>query len=206
MNCIILGDKFQKRMKSKGCVGLIKNNNRCIIQNQHKILKQIFDTELKIIYVYGFESKRLNAFITKNEELSDDILLIYNKNYELYNHAHSLFLCRDYLDDDCLIIFGDSILSSKTFTKFDKSIGSQIFINKNARNKLGCVIQNSEIQNISYDLDNYLSEIYFISKKDAQELAKLLSNTDIHNYFIFEILNKMIDNRCVIKPFYVRGQ
>ena len=39
MNIIVLGDKFQKRMKSKGCVGLIKINNKSIIQLQHKTIK-----------------------------------------------------------------------------------------------------------------------------------------------------------------------
>jgi hypothetical protein len=201
MNFIILGDKFQKRMKSKGCVGLIKINNKNILQYQHKIIKQVFP-EANIIYVYGFEGKRFYSFINKNDILSSDITGIYNPQFDQYNHSYSLFLAQEFLNDNCMILFGDTIISKKTFDKFKTTNGSQIFLNRKQKNKLGCVINNERIEHISYDLDNYLSEIYYLTKDHANTLKQLLDNKIYHNYFIFEMINKLIDLDQKILPFF----
>lgn len=201
MNIIVLGDKFQKRMKSKGCVGLIKINNKSIIQLQHKIIKHLFP-ESKIVYVYGFEGKRLHTFLTKNTLLNNDIMAVYNSHYEKYNNAYSLSLIADFLDDDCLILFGDTIISKKTFAKFNTNNGSQVFLSKKNKNRLGCIINDGKIENISYDLDNYLSEIYYLTKEDMLTIKHLLNNKINSNYFIFEIINKLIDMDKPIYPFF----
>lgn len=201
MNIIILGDKFQKRMKSKGCVGLIRLNNKNIIQHQHKILRQIFPSA-NIVYVYGFESKRFQSFINKNLVLSQDIETIYNENYEQYNNAYSLYLASSFLNDDCLIMFGDAIISKKTFDKFHSNKSSQIFINKKSKSRLGCIINESGIENIAYDLDNYLTDIYYLSFPHAHMIKNLLENKSNYNCFIFEIINKLIDAGQHIDPFF----
>lgn len=205
MNIIILGDKFQKRMKSKGCVGLIKINNKNIIQYQYKILKQIFPSA-NIIYVYGFESKRFNTFIEKNSEINSNIKVIYNQNYEQFNSAYSLSLASDFLNDSCIIIFGDTIISKKTFQKFIPNENSQIFLSTKYKNKLGCIISDSRVTNISYDLDNYLSDIYYLSRNDSQTIQELLNHKINYNCFIFEIINKLIDMNHKIVPFFSEHQ
>lgn len=200
MNFLILGDKFQKRMKSKGCVALIKTHNKNIIQSQYNIIKKVFP-KAKIIYVYGFDSKRFITFLDKQKDLSD-IITINNPCYEDKNYGYSLFLLQQYLNDDCFIMFGDNIISKCIFNKFDISKGSQVFISKD-KNKLGCIINQNKIENISYDLDNYLSQIYYISKNDARVLQNLIKNPKYHNYFIFEIMNKMIDLNRNILPLMI---
>lgn len=204
MNCIILGDKFQKRMKSKGCVGLIKHNNKCAIQHQYRVLKTYFP-DANIVYVYGFESKRFSSFVQKSVDLGPGITLIHNKQYEEYNNAYSLFLSREFLQDDCLILFGDYIPPSKLFNKFDRSCGSQVFITTNSKTKLGCIIQNNLIQNIAYDLDNYLNDIYYLSSKESSIIKNYLDDKKFHNYFVFELINKLIDANYSVRPFYCKG-
>lgn len=205
MNFVILGDKFQKRMKSRGCVGLIKINNKTIIQHQYKNIKSVFP-EANIIYVYGFESKKFINFINKNPSLQTDIITINNPNYETTNSTLSLYLASQYLNDDCFITFGDNLLNSSVFHKFDQNNGSQVFINKKHKNKIGCIINNDTVENIAYDLDNYLSEIYYLSKEDCHILQNLIDNAKYHNYFIFEILNKLIDQNRLIKPFFINSK
>ena len=202
MNFIILGDKFQKRMKSRGCVGLIKINNKTILQHQHKSIKSIFP-EANIVYVHGFESKKFINFLSKSSCLQKEIITIHNPNYEINNSVYSLYLAKEYLSDDCFIMFGDNLLGNNIFDKFNRQNGSQIFINKKSKNKIGCVINENNIENISYDLDNYLSEIYFLQKQDSESLKLLINNDKYHNYFIFEIFNKLIDQQKNIKPFFI---
>jgi hypothetical protein len=42
MNIIILGDKFQKRMKSKGCTALLDYNKKPLFYYQYNIIRSIF--------------------------------------------------------------------------------------------------------------------------------------------------------------------
>ena len=203
MNIIILGDKYQKRMKSKGCVGLIKINSKNILQLQHRVLRQVFP-EANIVYVYGFEGKKFNSFINKSTLLDNDIISIYNPYYETYNNSYSLSLTKDFLNDDCLILFGDLILSKKIFDKFINKNDSQIFISKQNKNRLGCIINDNKIENISYDLDNYLTDIYYLTKFHANMIQNLLTNKINYNCFIFEIINKLVDMNQNIKPLFLQ--
>jgi len=200
MNIIIIADKYQKRMKSKGCVGLIKYRNKNILSHQYKILQHIFPKS-NIIYIYGFDNKRLVNYIDKKKQEYANIQLIYNSQYNIYNNAYSLYLAKNFLNDDCIIFFGDNIIKSSTFEDFKITQESQIFIDNKSKNKIGCIINNHQVHNISYDLDNILSEIYFISKSQITLFKNLISDNNNYNYFIFEIINKMISLNQNFSPF-----
>lgn len=202
MNFIILGDKFQKRMKSKGCVGLIKTNNKPILHQQYSVIKQTFPKS-KIVYVYGFEGKKFLSFIDKNHDAYKDLIPVHNPEYDNKNTAYSLYLASKYLNDECIILFGDHILHKKSFTHFKPTQQSQIFINRKQKNKLGCIINHNKIENIAYDLDNYLSEIYYISKRHSTILKDSVNDMTNHNCFLFELINKIIDNNQDVVPRYV---
>lgn len=202
MNIIILGDKHQKRMKSKGCVGLMKHNNKNILNHQYKIIRTVFPNS-KIIYIYGFDSKRFSSYIAKNITNYHNTVFVNNHQYDTHNNVYSLDLIKNHLNEHCLIFFGDHIIQTSLFKQFHLTSESQVFINNKIKTRLGCVINNNRIDNISYDLENYLSEIYFISKNQIEHFKHLISNPKNHNHFIFEILNKMIDSNQNIKPLQV---
>lgn len=202
MNIIILADKYQKRMKSRGCVGLIKFNNKNIITHQYKLFKNKFPNA-NIIYIYGFDNKRFTSYINKNLLTYPNMTLIYNHNYDKYNNVYSLSLAKNYLNQDCLILFGEHIIKNNLFDNFKHTDESQVFINPAIKTRLGCVINHHTIENISYDLDNYLSEIYFVSKHQIETFKNLITNPAHSNHFIFEIINKMIDTNQKIIPHYI---
>jgi len=195
MNIIIIADKFQKRMKSKGCVGLIKDKkNKFLFQKQYESLKKIFP-ESNIVYVYGFDGKRMDSYVNKYEKNFLDTTFIHNEHYNNYNTAYSVYLCKEFLNNDCCILFGDNPVHKTTFKKFDPTIGSQIFLSNNAQSSLGSIIKDNTIQNIAYDLDNKLSEIYFLQKDQALSLYNCIETKQFHQYFLFELINKLIDNK-----------
>jgi len=199
MNFIILADKYNKGMKSKGCLGLLKVQKRKnIFQFQYQNIKKAFP-KCKIIYVYGFDNRRLEYFVKTNKH--KDVTYLYNKDYDKYNFTQSIGIAKEYLKGNCFITFGDIIFKHQIFEEFNLNIGSQVFVNKKTKNKLGCTLENNQICNISFDLDNYLSNIYYIHKKDIQNFAEIISNDKYKNCFIFEIINKMIDNNKVFKTF-----
>ena len=205
MNIIILGDKYQKRMKCQGCSGLLKYKEHNIIYNQYVTLLDSF-IEANIIYVYGFDAKRLVAYIDNNNLFYNRIKLVYNPDYEKYNNCYNLNLVKEYLNDDTLITFGNQPLSKSTFNNFNKNHDDvKVFINNKTKNKLGCIITSeSLVTNISYDLENYLSEIYFIPKSRIEIFKSFVNNPMYYNCFIFEIINKMIDQNIRVSPNYIK--
>lgn len=202
MNIIILADKYQKRMKSRGCVGLIKFNNKNILHHQYHTLKAKFPNA-NIIYIYGFENKRLVSYISKNILTYPNLISINNNHYDKYNNTYSLSLIENYLNNDCLIMFGDHIIKNNTFNKFKPTEESQVFINTKNKTRLGCIINENVIENISYDLNNYLSEIYFVSKNQSNLFRDFVNNPLNRNCFIFEIFNKMINHNQKVIPHYI---
>jgi len=199
MNFIILADKFNKGIKSKGCIGLLglhKRNN--IFQFQYKNIKRAFPKS-KIIYIYGFDHKKMVLFLEQNNY--SDLISIYNPDYEKYNYTHTISLANKYLNDDCFISFGDTIFKHQTFKGFSKQNRSQIFVNTKIKNQFGCTIIDNHVINISFDLQNYLSHIYYVCKKDILHFSHLVTNDKLKNCFIFEVINKMIDSQITFNPF-----
>jgi choline kinase len=203
MNFIIIGDRFQKRMKSKGCVGLIKINHKTIFDIQYKYIKKYFPLS-RITYISGFDHKRFIAHIDKHNNKYEDLNIVYNSKFNEYNYGYSLSLIKHYLTQDTIISFGDVIFNNTTFKKFQENFGSQIFVTKD-KTELGCIITDNSIKNIAYDLNNYLSNIYYLSHSDSLSMKNLFDIKDnkYRNFFIFELINILIDKKSNFKPFFI---
>lgn len=196
MNCVILGDKFHKGQKHLGCDALIKYSGRkTYFKNQYETIKKSFPSA-KIIYVYGFDYKSIEKDLV---DAYDDVIWIFNEKFNHTGFGNSIAMTKRYIEKNTLLMFGDTLLSESYFKNFNKS-DSQIFINKKTESKVGCVIENNTITNLSYGLDNYLSGIYYINKNNAEDLYYLVDNKKLENYFVFEIINKMIEKNITFYP------
>lgn len=202
MNCIIIGDKYQKGMKSKGCSALMRMNKQStIIDNQYDTLTNLFD-DLNITYIYGFDAKRLLDFV---EQKKYNIDMVYNQDYEKYNDGYSLGLVSDKLDGDTLVLLGYQTLTSKISKKIDGlKHNSGVFVTNNMSDpKIGCVIHDNSITTFNFGLSNYIYDIYYINKECSSYLKSILSTNKHHNYFLFELLNKILDSGLTIKPIVI---
>ncbi len=198
MNCIIMGDKYKKGMKSKGCAGLIPHGRNTIFHTQYSVIKNNF-TNCRIIYIAGFESKKIQSVIEKSYQ---DVCFVNNDQYDLKNEIYSLFLSKDFLNDNTIIISGYNILNDKIFKSFNFKDGSQVFISESKDSEIGCTIHDNEILNIDFGLDNPISDIYYIEASHIDCFKRMIEDKIYHNYFLFELINKMIDQNLHIKPFY----
>lgn len=201
MNCIILGDKYQKGMKSKGCSALMKANKKTtILDNQYELLTSNFQ-DISITYVYGFDSKRLLEFIENGKYNMD---MIYNKDYEKYNDAFSMSLVANKLNDDTLIVLGYQTLTSKILKKLYSLKDSKVFVSTEIQDpKIGCIIYDNDITTFNFGLNNHVYDIYYLDKKCSTYLKDMLQTTKYHNYFLFELLNKLLDSGLTIKPIMI---
>jgi hypothetical protein len=193
INIIILGDKYQKGKKSKGCPALIYQDKKTILEHQINSIDKIIPNN-KITYVCGFENEKLKIFIEKNN-LTNKVSLIENKDYLKYNESYSLGLAIENITNanPILILSGYYIPHINNFNSIDLS-KSTIFIDTNKKTKLGCIINNDKIvENIFFDLENYIQDIYLIQKSGADRIKNLLSTKMYNNAFLFEIINNLID-------------
>lgn len=206
MNTIIIGDKYQKGMKSRGCPGLLKiNKTTNIIEQQYTLLRKSFDDN-NITYVGGFEFRKLQNFLTTTvkDKAKLDIKLLFNEKYEEYNELHALSLAIDEITDDTIIMSGYTVLDKKTLYNLNKQNYSQVMISKHNTSKSpGCIIDHNSVTNISFDLPNSIVNSFFIKKKDVHILKEYLQNSLYRNYFLFEIINKLIDEQVIFKPLFV---
>lgn len=191
MNLIILGDKYRRGKKSKGCQGLISYKKSKIINYQIQFFQKFFDLN-NIIYIGGHEFKSLKSYIKHN--LNDSINLIYNHKYEETNDGYSINLIRDFLNNNCLFIRGDTIPPNSL--KLLQKDRSTVFSTKsNINSELGFAHTQDKILHIDFDLPNIIhDDIYYIEKNDMKLLKILLQTQPLDNSFLFEILNKMIDS------------
>lgn len=195
MNIIILGDKYRKGNKNQGCIGLVKvNKHTNLLQQQYKSIRSSFEGS-HIYYVYGFEHKKFNLYIENNK---DNISYIYNQYYEKLNEGFSLAKTINKLSAGTLIIDGSNILSSKAFANFDHEV-SQVFIDKTNKSNIGCTINHNLVENIFYDLDICVHNMFYIAKKDLPILKNELANPKSHNMFLFELMNICINNGVAFK-------
>lgn len=191
MNIIILADRYKKGMKSKGCVGLLQYNKKeNIFQKQYKEIK-LHNSDHKIVYVIGFESKKFLNFLKKST-VDYDIDLIDNKLYPNRNAGFSLYLIKEFLSDNCLIIDGNIIISSSILDDITKNNESKVFIGSKNSN-IGCIISNHMIDTLNIDLDNKIYDAYYLNKQASESLANML-NANYFNSFLFELINKVIDS------------
>jgi CTP:phosphocholine cytidylyltransferase-like protein len=190
MNIVILGDRYRKGNKNQGCIGLIKiNKSTNLLQQQYKSIRTSFDNA-NIYYVYGFEYKKFGMYVQNNKY---DICYIYNQHYEKLNEGFSIANIIPKLDEGTLIIDGSNILSAKAFANFDSEV-SQVFIDKTNKSNIGCIINHNVVENIFYDLNTSIHNMFYVSQKDLPILKNELMNPKTHNMFLFEIMNNCINN------------
>jgi len=206
MNCIILGDKYQNGMKSRGCSALLRISSKTTnIDHQCSILSSIFDNP-NVLYVYGFDNKKFIEFVNKS---TLNINIIYNEYYNNYNEAFSLSLVKDNLKNDATLIIDGYQKINKTILKkikLDREY-SYVFVDKNTKHdpeSVGCIInKNNCIESLSLDLDNAIQNIYYLNENCSKTLSEILENKRNYNNFIFELLNKLIDHGHKIKPIQI---
>lgn len=199
MNILILGDKYEKGKKSQGSQALISYNSKLkYIDHQHNTLQEWFP-KANIYYVYGLGDKKFLSYYNNNKKLGT-IGIVYNPEYEIKNDVYSVYLCKEnVLSEQLLIIYGNSSIKKNQIQKILKSQKSSIFRNPdNTISDIGCVYQNNTVLNIAYDLDTKISNMYYICKKDMDYFKSAIYNHNHHNKFLFEIFNMMIDEKISI--------
>ena len=118
MKALILNSGMGKRLKgltTNKPKAMIKiNDNETIISRQLKILKAYGTSD--IVITTGHCGKELINYCY-NLELGLNYTFVHNPKYLHTNYIYSIFLAREYLNDDIILIHGDLVFEPIVFRK-----------------------------------------------------------------------------------------
>ena len=184
----ILGNEADYRVKFYGPKCLLKYGSSTIIQNQIKLIKDTQNVD-DIIVVLGFESEKVARY------LPDHIRIIENQLYKDTSSSESLRLViNNICSDRLLIIDGNMLVSRRMFKNLDFS-RSFALCHKNDRSNNEISVSNIDgyIGNFSFGLENCWNNIVFLQGKEFKLLKNICSNRDRGRFFVFELLNLIVD-------------
>lgn len=200
---IILLNAFpDKKIKSLGNKYLLKiNSDEYLIDYKIKLLKQLFHNP-EIILVGGFDSKKLQKYITK---YYNNIIYISHDFDSKYNIGKSILHGVNKMSGDSCLLLNSSIILNKEIKNILDASSSGVLIQKtNKSNQIGCIINNNKVINCYYGLNNQLYDALYINKEDILVFKKIIDNAiNIEKLFLFEIINLCIDNKIDIKPNFI---
>lgn len=203
-NIIILGAKPIKGISSLGPIHSVPiNNNKSIVEIQLQNLKKRFNLD-NLIYIGSDET---DCF--ENSIQNCNIHYLSNTYNKIKNNGYSLSMVKNhglFKYDTTLIMFGKTLFDYRIFDKAIKSKVSSVFLDTSKKNRyrIGCNIDiDGGINNLFYNLDNKLCGIYLLKNIEHKYLLDILKTENCDNYFIFEIINRIIDRNGRFEPIYV---
>lgn len=173
MKAIILNSGIGKRLHpftnlNPKC--LIKLNGKTILG--HEIENLLYYRIKDIIITVGPFSEKIKGFV-KNNFPQVNATYVNNPKYESTNSIYSMWLVKDFVDDDVIFMHGDMVFNRELVGKLLKSERKNLVLvdNKIKDTKdFKCKIKNSVIKEIGAKVSGedtfFLAPIYKLSKND----------------------------------------
>lgn len=214
MKVIILNAGTGKRLGS-----LTKNNPKCLIKITNK--ETILDLQLKNLIKYNlvdlvmltgpFEEKIKN-YINENYPTLN-VQYVQNPIYDKTNYIYSIYLLKDTINEDVILLHGDLIFSNLVLEQLINSeeencvpVNKEITIPKK---DFKALIINEKIIRIGVDISGpniaFLAPLYKLSKQFFKvwlnQIDKFIKRNKV-NCYAEDALNEILD-RLVLKPIYI---
>lgn len=184
-----------RRMRSYGPKSLLPIKGKTILSRQLEEIKSKLPNA-QIILVCGFEADKVM------DQVQDNVMTLENENYHETNVTRSVSIAlRAVTTSRALILCGDLVFSKGILQHIDFDNCSMIVNeNKEQSSEVGCIV-NSEgyIVNMMYDLDLKWGQMIYLQDNTLDTFRKLVFDRNNKKLFLFEIINKLIDNGCRIK-------
>ena len=187
---------------------LIEVDDKTILEHQLDILKK-FKIKNIIITTGPFEEQIKVFLMGKYDDIN--FSFVKNPQYDTTNYIYSLWLTKDLIDDDILLVHGDLIFTEKLFRKIINSDGNRVPINKKIetpKKDFKAVVKKGRVIKIGV---NFFQEnaffslpIYKFCRTDflrwMDKIEKEIKNGNV-NIYAEDAFNK-ISNEILLKPLY----
>lgn len=179
MKALILNSGMGRRM------GEITNNlPKCLVQLNDKEtilsrqLHQLSEIGIEeVIITTGYKSDELVSYCN-NLNLSIDIKYIFNEKYSETNYIYSMYLAREELDDDIVLMHGDLVFENVVLDKVAFSKDSCVVVSSTSdlpEKDFKAVLLDGRVRKISindFDRAIALQPLYKLAKKDIKTWIK----------------------------------
>ena len=215
MKAIILASGIGKRLRpltNDKPKSLLNINHRTILEYQLDILA---DCGIKhVVLTTGpFEHQVKNLLNGKYSDLTIDC--VNNPKYDSTNYIYSLWLTKDFIDEDIILVHGDLIFPADLFKKMIDVKENVVLVNrivKPPEKDFKAVIENDRVMKIGVDFfgENtfFCLPLYKFSKKDfliwMNEIEKEIKKGNL-NIYAEDVLNK-ISKDIMVKPLYFSNE
>ena len=216
MKAIILNSGIGKRMGS-----LTKDMPKCLVQiNEETILgfqlKAFIENGIhNIIITTGPFEYKIKDYIKKHfPELN--VEYVNNQKYASTNYIYSVFLTKDLIDDDIILIHGDMVFEKSVLKKLIESeVENSVLINnkiKPPKKDFKGKIENGLVKKIGVNVfgENcfFLAPIYKFSKNTFKlwlnEIENFVKRNEVNVYA--ENAFNIISEKIKLKPVYFRDE
>lgn len=201
---------------------LTKNNPKCLVKINDKDtildhqLKNLITSNLKeIIMPTGpFEEKIKNHVKTNYPTLK--VQYIHNPLYHKTNYIFSVYLLKNIIDDDVILLHGDLIFSKVLLEEIINSKDFNcVLVNKEIpppeKDFKALIIDEKIIQigvNVSGSNSAFLAPLYKLTKQFfntwLNQIEKFINDNRV-NCYAEDALNEIL-NKLILKPFYFQDK
>jgi len=201
LTAILLYTDLIKGSKTKQCKSICNiNNHTTVIQEQISLLKKM-NRRIEIIILAGKGYKDIHK-VLKETKNTNKVELIYIDDYTDVNQGQILcdIVKKLNIQNNLLVIIGEILFKNISCKKLQNNT-TWIIDKKRDDFNISCRTKEALAQYFFYDLPNekQWSEIVFLEKNTVQQIQKTdAMNNKIKQIFIFELLNKLIDNFIII--------
>ena len=190
-SAIILSYHKSSRYKSLYPKCLIEVNGKSLLDYQIDFLRANGCIDINIIGGYKIDS-------LKNKK---GVNILYYQNYETASEVAALEFALDkiYHSNELYIMFGDVFMLNNRINSKESYI-----LTHKKKNGIGCFCYEDNIIRMSFDADDKWAKVVYLNKKTLDSLR----NIGFGNcYFIYEAINRMIDNKCIFKqiPHHIKN-
>lgn len=161
---------------------LIEINGKTLLDRQIDFLRKNGCNDINIIGGYRIDSLKNNK----------NINILYHQDYETSSEVEVLDFALEkiYYSSELFLVFGDVYIEPKKIIN-----ASSYILTHEHKNGIGCFTYDDKIIRMSFDAKDKWGKILYLNKI-ALEVFK--SESKNKHYFIFELINAIIDNQCTI--------
>jgi len=218
MKAIILAAGIGSRLKpitDKIPKTLVKISNKSILAYQiESLLKNNIE---KIIICVGYKSKLIINFCKKNYP-NANFKFILNKKYRNTNNMYSLYLVREFLNEDIFLMNGDVVFDQEIISSMMKEKNSLIavdtgkYLKESMKIKVGNDRFVSDISKIITEKESYgcSIDVYKFTKDDLEvikrELSRIIEKEKEKNLWTEILLQRLFNSKEIkAKPLDIKN-
>ncbi len=177
------------RMKTYGAKSLIRlNKSHTILSRQLHIINNVFNN-YEIYLITGFQADKVHKNVSSN------VNVIQNSNYEDTNVLHSIGLGLNEVNtNNVVIIYGDLVFNKPALNVPFDLTSSIVISNYMKDNEIGCIVYKDKLEQMFYNLTQKWAQIMYLTGKEFELMKKLANNPDKSMQFGFEAINEIIDS------------